>query len=187
MANKFGALVLGLAILAAPAAAQQDGPPRPQLPPLALNAQMTDAQIGAALDPWLAGLQRDDVFNGAFLVARNGQEIYAHAYGTRDLATNAALSVDERFPLASIGKAFTHVAVAQLIQAGRLTPDKRSTDVIPDYTHAHAPAEATSLPFAPARRSSPSPPMRVSSPSPPSSRSSPLSPRITSFPSSPHM
>ncbi|MEQ1812148.1 MAG: serine hydrolase domain-containing protein [Terricaulis sp.] len=136
MADKFGALVLGLAILAAPAAAQQDGSPRPQLPPLALNAQMTDAQIGAALDPWLAGLQRDDVFNGAFLVARNGQEIYAHAYGTRDLATNAALSVDDRFPLASIGKAFTHVAIAQLIQSGRLTPETTIADVIPDYPNA---------------------------------------------------
>ena len=45
MANKFVALVLGLAILASPAMAQDDGPPRPQLPPLALNAQMTDAQI----------------------------------------------------------------------------------------------------------------------------------------------
>lgn len=135
MANKFVALAVGLALIAAPAAAQ-DGPPRPQLPPLALTQQSTDAQIGAALDPWLAGLNRDGVFNGAFLVARNGHEIYAHAYGARDVAGNAALTVDDRFPLASIGKAFTHVAIAQLIQAGRLTPETAIADVIPNYPNA---------------------------------------------------
>ncbi|MCA8887056.1 MAG: beta-lactamase family protein [Hyphomonadaceae bacterium] len=136
MANKFAALALGLTLITLPAAAQEDGPPRPQLPPLALNAQMTNAEIGAALDPWLAGLQRDGVFNGALLVARDGREIYARAYGTRDMVTNSALSIDDRFPLASIGKAFTHVAIAQLIQAGRLTPETTIADVLPDYPNA---------------------------------------------------
>jgi CubicO group peptidase (beta-lactamase class C family) len=136
MTNKFAALAVGLALFAGPAMAQDDGPPRPQLPALALNAQMSDAQIGAALDPWLAGLQRDDVFNGALLVARNGQEIFARAYGSRDIATNAALGVDDRFPIASIGKAFTHVAVAQLIQQGRLAPETTIADVIGDYPNA---------------------------------------------------
>jgi CubicO group peptidase (beta-lactamase class C family) len=116
--------------------AQDDGPPRPQLPALTLSAQMSDAQIGAALDPWLAGLQRDGVFNGALLVARDGREIFARAYGVRDVSTNAALGVDDRFPIASIGKAFTHVAIVQLIQAGRLAPTTMIADVIPDYPNA---------------------------------------------------
>ena len=136
MANKFAALAVGLAMIAAPAAAQQDGPPRMELPPLALNGQMTDAQIGAALDPWLTGMNRDGVFNGAILVARSGQEIYAHAYGGRDVATNTALAVDDQFPVASIGKAFTHVAIAQLIQQGRLTPAMTIAQVLPDYPNA---------------------------------------------------
>ena len=42
---------------------------------------MTDAEIGAVLDPWLAGLSRDGVFSGAVLVARDGREIYSAAYG----------------------------------------------------------------------------------------------------------
>lgn len=136
MKTKFAGLALAMTLLAGPALAQRDGPPRPQLPPLALNGQMTDAQIGAALDPWLAGLQRDGVFSGAFLVARSGQEIYAHAFGTRDLTTNTALNVDDRFPLASIGKAFTHVAIAQLIEAGRVTPETTIADIIPNYPNA---------------------------------------------------
>lgn len=137
MANKFAALALGFALVAGPGWAQpEDGPPRPQLPPLTLNAQMSDAQIGAALDPWLAGLQRDGVFNGAMLVARNGQEIYARAYGARSASGDASLGVDDRFALASIGKAFTHTAIAQLIQQGRLTPETTIADVLPDYPNA---------------------------------------------------
>lgn len=136
MKTKFACLALAMTLLAGPVLAQDDGPPRPQLPPLTLNGQMSDAQIGAALDPWLSGLQRDGVFSGAFLVARNGREIYAHAYGTRDLTTNAALNVDDRFPLASIGKAFTHVAIAQLVEAGRITPETTIADIIPDYPNA---------------------------------------------------
>ncbi len=137
MANKFAALALGLALVATPARAQpEDGPPRPQLPPLSLNGQMTDAQIGAALDPWLDGLNRNGVFNGALLVARNGEEIFARGYGARDLATNAAIGVDDRFAIASIGKAFTHVAVAQLIQQGRLAPETTIANVLPDYPNA---------------------------------------------------
>jgi CubicO group peptidase (beta-lactamase class C family) len=134
MANKFAALALGLALFAGPAWAQpEDGPPRPQLPPLTLNAQMTDAQIGAALDPWLAGLNRDGVFNGVMLVARNGREIYARAHGVRDVASGALIGPDDRFSIASIGKAFTHVAVAQLIEQGRLAPETTIADVLPDY------------------------------------------------------
>ncbi len=138
MTNKFPGLALALSFLAAPALAQDDGPPRPQLPPLTLNAPMTDAQIGAALDPWLTELKLDGVLNGAVLVARDGREIFARAYGVRDVASNTALGVDDRFAVASIGKAFTHVAVAQLIQDGRLSPTTTIADVIPDYPNAES-------------------------------------------------
>ncbi|MEZ5960141.1 MAG: serine hydrolase domain-containing protein [Hyphomonadaceae bacterium] len=136
MANKFAVLALGLALTATNALAQDDGPPRPDLPPLALNPQMTDAQIGSVLDPWLAGLQRDGVFNGVLLVARNGGEIFARPYGSIDAAQSAAVNLDTRFALASIGKAFTHVAVAQLIQQGRLSLETTIADVLPEYPNA---------------------------------------------------
>ncbi|MGD9967332.1 MAG: serine hydrolase domain-containing protein [Hyphomonadaceae bacterium] len=134
MFRKLIYLVFFTALLAGPAAAQlEDGPPRPQLPPLAINARMSDAEIGGALDPWLQSLSREGVFNGALLVARSGQEIYARAYGVRGADDNAPLTTDDRFAIASIGKAFTHVAVAQLIQQGRLTPETTIADVLPDY------------------------------------------------------
>ncbi|OQW57306.1 MAG: hypothetical protein A4S17_04900 [Proteobacteria bacterium HN_bin10] len=136
MLNRFAVLAVGTALLAGPAMAQDDGPPRPDLPDLAIHAQQSDAQIGAALDSWLADLQRADVLNGAVLVARDGLEIFARAYGRRDVATNAALGVDDRFPIASIGKVFTHVAIAQLMQQGRIAPQTTIAEIIPDYPNA---------------------------------------------------
>lgn len=136
MANKIAALALGLALIAAPAQAQHDGPPRPELPPLALNAQMTDAEIGSALGPWLADLNRAGVFNGAVLVARNGQEIYSVAHGDAALEPRAPLNLETRFALASITKQFTQASILQLIEAGRLTPQTTIGDVIPDYPNA---------------------------------------------------
>lgn len=132
LAVKSAALALAAALLAGPVAAQ-DGPPPPQLPPLELSRQSSDAEIAARLDPWLAGLNQQGVFNGAVLVARNGAEIYAGAYGVTDVSGATPLSVDTRFPLASIGKAFTHVAIAQLIQSGRLSPDDTIGALLPDY------------------------------------------------------
>jgi len=135
MSVKSAALALAASLFCG-AAAAQDGPPPPQLPPLALTPQSADAEIGARLDPWLADLQQQGVFNGAVLVARNGVEIYAGAHGVTDVSAAAALTTDMRFPLASIGKAFTHVAVAQLIEAGRLSPEDTIGELLPDYPNA---------------------------------------------------
>lgn len=119
---------------AGPSLAQpHDGPPRPELPALTLNAQMTDAEIGAALDPWFVGMTESGLFNGAVIVARDGREIFTRGYGQTDLASNIAVTPDTRFPIASINKAFTHVAIARLMQEGRLTPDTTIADIIPDY------------------------------------------------------
>lgn len=125
-----------LVLCAAPAAAQDDGPPMPQLPALSLTPQSSDAEVSSGLDAWITDLAREQRFNGAVLVARDGREIYAGAHGVRDVASNQALTVDTRFPLASIGKAFTHVAIAQLIEAGRLSPDDTIGELLPDYPTA---------------------------------------------------
>jgi len=136
--SKKSALIAVAALLAAavPAVAQDDGPPPPQLPALALTPQSSDADIAAGLNPWLDKLSRDGIFNGALLVARDGREVFASVRGARDVASNAPLTLDTQFPLASIGKAFTHVAIAQLIEAGRISPDDTIAELLPDYPNA---------------------------------------------------
>lgn len=123
-------------LLAVGPARAQPGEPLPQLPPLALSTSSTDVEIAVRLDAWLSDLNRDGAFSGAVLVARDGREIFASARGETGVGTNVALTADTRFPLASIGKVFTHVAIAQLIQQGRLEASDTIADLLPDYPNA---------------------------------------------------
>lgn len=125
--------------LTGPAAGQQhraDGPEMPRLPPPAITAQMPDAQIASTLDAWFGDLNRGGRFDGAVLVAHNGQAVFARAYGPADRAHNVASNTDTRFPLASIGKVFTAIAIAQLEQQGRLHASDTIAQLIPDYPNA---------------------------------------------------
>lgn len=132
-------LAAGLALAGSGAAAQQmrEGPPEgPPLPPLTLNARMSDAQIGTALTAWFDQINGQGRFDGAVLVARDGREIYSHAWGLADRPANAPNRTDTRFPLASIGKLFTAIAIAQLEQQGRLRGGDTIAQHIPDYPTA---------------------------------------------------
>jgi len=60
-------------------------------------------------------------FNGVVAVERNGETVFERAYGTT--GDGAAYEIDSSFTIASIGKMFTAVAVAQLADAGDLSFD----------------------------------------------------------------
>lgn len=129
-------IVLCLLVVVTPAWAQGGPRPRPDAPQLApptVSAAMSDAEIAAALQTWFAGYAAQGQFSGVALVARGGREIFAGAYGEADRAAHVANGADTRFSTASIGKAFTHVAILQLVQAGRLSLTTRLGEVIPDY------------------------------------------------------
>ena len=59
--------------------------------------------------------------SGVALVARHGHPVYVHAYGLASRATHTRNGLDTQFNLASAGKMFTGVAVAQLVERGRLS------------------------------------------------------------------
>ncbi len=125
---------LGLALTLTPAAAQERE--MPALPAPAVSQAMSDAEIGAGMDAWLSELSGQGAFNGAVLIARDGREIYSGARGVTALEGGSAINADTRFPIASIGKVFTHTAIMQLIEQGRLSLDTTVGDIIPDYPQA---------------------------------------------------
>ncbi|MGH9645102.1 MAG: serine hydrolase domain-containing protein [Terriglobales bacterium] len=59
-------------------------------------------------------------FLGAVLVARDGRIEFEHAYGMADVAWSVPNTVTAKFEVASLTKAFTAMAVAQLAAAGKL-------------------------------------------------------------------
>jgi len=62
-------------------------------------------------------------FSGAVLVAREGEVLFADAYGEADRERKVANTVDMKFRFGSMGKMFTGVAVMQLVQAGKVALD----------------------------------------------------------------
>lgn len=112
------------------------GPPPIAAPPI--DARMSDADLAAALDGYLAGLARAGDFAGVVLVARDGKAIFEKPYGVADRERNVPMAPGLRFNYASIGKAFTKAAIGQLIAAGKVTASDTIGALLPDYPNADA-------------------------------------------------
>jgi D-alanyl-D-alanine carboxypeptidase len=103
-----------------------------------VGARMSPSELTAALDGWLAPQASSGAFAGVVLVAKEGTVIFERAYGTADREHGTPMSADLRFSLASIGKAFTKVAVGQLVQAGKLKFTDTIGALLPDYPNPDA-------------------------------------------------
>src|SRR5262249_58586579 len=79
----------------------------------------------------LARLAHSGRFSGVALVAKNGKPILRSAYGQANRSTGTPDRMTTQFNLASMGKMFTGVAVAQLVQAGKLRFSDRVGRYVP--------------------------------------------------------
>jgi CubicO group peptidase (beta-lactamase class C family) len=85
----------------------------------------------------LMGLYADDQqFNGTVLVAEKGKVIFKKGYGMANMEWGIPNAPDTKFRLGSITKQFTAMAVMQLVQKGKLKPEGKITDYLPDYPQA---------------------------------------------------
>ncbi|GAB4524452.1 MAG: hypothetical protein Tsb0010_08390 [Parvularculaceae bacterium] len=75
-------------------------------------------------------------FTGAALVARRDARLSAAAYGVADTETGRPNRVDTPFHTGSMGKMFAAVAIARLVEAGKLGFDDRVGDHVPDLPEA---------------------------------------------------
>src|SRR5689334_22424216 len=84
------------------------------------------------IDPWLADRAKSGAFSGVVLVARNGVPIYSAAYGMADRARRVPNTIDTRFNLGSMNKMWTAIAVAQLVEQGKVDLDATVGRYVPD-------------------------------------------------------
>jgi CubicO group peptidase (beta-lactamase class C family) len=70
-------------------------------------------------------------FNGNVLVARGDEVLYRGAFGPANREWPVPLTLDTRFMIGSLSKAFTAVAVLQLIQEGELSLETRLSECLP--------------------------------------------------------
>ncbi|HEX2033042.1 MAG TPA: serine hydrolase domain-containing protein, partial [Chloroflexota bacterium] len=116
-----------------------DGPAGIRLQPSAPPAEertgepLSDEAIARELERYLHRLVEADVFSGAVLVARDGVPLFTAAHGLADQTAGEPNRLSTRFNIASMGKMFTAVAVAQLAEQGRPAFVDTLASVLPDY------------------------------------------------------
>lgn len=77
------------------------------------------------LDDFLRKNTVSDLFSGVVLVARDGKPIFRKAYGMADQERKIPNQPGTRFCIGSMNKMFTAVAIAQLVEQGKLGYDER--------------------------------------------------------------
>jgi D-alanyl-D-alanine carboxypeptidase len=143
-----------------------------ELPPATVPRRRlrNDGALTAELEAFAGRLARAGVFSGVVGMSHGGRSILEHAYGFAQRERNLPNAVETRFALASVTKMFTSVAIAQLVQQGKLSYYDTVARVLPDYpnratagrlTVAHLLTHSSGLPeylFNPAYRALPDPP-----------------------------
>jgi CubicO group peptidase (beta-lactamase class C family) len=94
--------------------------------------------LAADLEGFTAALAARDQFSGSVLLARHGQPLVRRGYGLADRRRRRPNTPDTPFMLSSVGKVFTAVMIAKLIEQKQLTFDTTLGALVPDYPLADA-------------------------------------------------
>ncbi|HYP27351.1 MAG TPA: serine hydrolase domain-containing protein [Blastocatellia bacterium] len=95
--------------------------------------KMGDPEAIKEIERHVERAAREDRFSGVVLVAKGDSVIFNKAYGMAEKVFGAPNKVDTKFNLGSMNKMFTSVAIAQLVQAGKLSYDDTLAKVLPEY------------------------------------------------------
>jgi len=91
------------------------------------------AEVAGEIDRVARTYERRNLFSGAILIAKDGRVVFRRAYGAASPRLGVPMRLDTRLNTASIAKMFTAVAIAQLIEAGRLSYDDTIGARWPDF------------------------------------------------------
>ena len=105
----------------------------PAEPPASWKEKFRSQQPLSHLQNYASKLAHADRFSGVVLLAKNDKVLLSQAYGQADRSKALPNRMETRFGIASMGKMFTAVAIAQLVEAGKLRYDDTIAKVLPDY------------------------------------------------------
>lgn len=107
------------------------------------EGETDDAALTAHVQRSVARLVAEDRFSGVVLLARGDSVLLEEAYGLANQAQRTPNTLRTRYHVGSIDKMFTAVAIAQLVEEGRLSFDDRLATVLPDYPNQEAARKIT--------------------------------------------
>lgn len=105
--------------------------------------KMTEKEIRENLNTLMTTLVASDDFSGTIYLAKDGKPLYAKAFGLANKTWNIPNRIDTKFNLASITKMFTAVAVAQLVEQGKLAYTDTVGKVLPEYPNKEVAQKVT--------------------------------------------
>ncbi len=116
----------------------------PVLPPTsAKDRASSDEDLAKKVREHVAGVQGQDAFSGAILIAHRGTVVLDQAWGLADTATQIKNTTGTQFCLGSMNKMFTSVAILQLVAQGKLALDRPIATYWPDYPNRDLAARVT--------------------------------------------
>ena len=113
-----------------------DDPTKPPAPwPTGLA---TDADVASAIRDRVRQAASADRFSGVVVVAKGDSVLVHETLGMADREHGIANTRATRFNTTSVGKMFTGVAIAQLVEQGKLRFDDTLATVLPEYPNREA-------------------------------------------------
>jgi len=107
---------------------------RPYQAPLSNeSAGLPDLRLVDIADAYVEKLGAEDKFSGTVIVAKNGRPFYMTFIGDADKSTGRKNTLDTPINLGSINKMFTGVAIAQLVESGRIHWQDTVGKHLPNY------------------------------------------------------
>lgn len=94
---------------------------------------VTPAQMNQLLHATLDRLVRSNDFSGCVTVGQGGRTVFDECRGLAERSFGVPVDKQTRFHVGSIGKMFTAVAVAQLVESGKLSWDATLAQALPEY------------------------------------------------------
>jgi CubicO group peptidase (beta-lactamase class C family) len=125
----------GMLLVPAMIAACGETTPQPDKPAGGSAGKPLPAEEWRAFADYLKQRAAAGAFSGAVLVAKDGQPLLQQGYGMADRQRGLANTPQTKFPIASMGKMFTGIAMAQLVQQDKLS----FTDTIGNYVSGFPP------------------------------------------------
>ena len=101
------------------------------------QGDVQDEVIRKKLDDYLTSAHQAFKFNGMALVARKGEILLQKGYGFANVTTKTPNKPETKFPILSITKPFTAIAILKLQEQGKLSVQDKLTKYFPDYPHGH--------------------------------------------------
>ena len=98
-----------------------------------VKAEALSPETASRIDAIIANRMEAAPFPGlAIAIERKGELVYAKGFGKADLEQDVPVTVDTVFPIGSITKSFTGLALAQLAVDGKVSLDETAGHYLPD-------------------------------------------------------